>query len=173
MLDCVQFQNSTCALLQDVRAANVRAMSDSLVLTCHRNDFQTHLGSLTDIRRLWRFEALRKVSNCCHPCCTQGIPHPGGNCTVLRCTADLAAFDDLRPCMQSAIEFTAVALKTWDHLQAEVAVSKANISCVIACSNGYARALPVSSCTPGCCSQPTGFCSCTTVLGPGQECQVS
>lgn len=49
-------------LVQDVRAANVRALSDSLVLTCHRNDFQTHLGNLTDIRRLWRFEALRKVS---------------------------------------------------------------------------------------------------------------
>ena len=49
-------------MLQDVRAANVRALGDSLVLTCHRNDFQTHLGSLTDIRRLWRFEALRKVS---------------------------------------------------------------------------------------------------------------
>lgn len=46
---------------QDVRAANVRALSDSLVLTCHRDDFQTHLGRLTDIRRLWRFEALRKV----------------------------------------------------------------------------------------------------------------
>lgn len=46
---------------QDVRAANVKALSDSLVLTCHRNDFQTHLGRLTDIRRLWRFEALRKV----------------------------------------------------------------------------------------------------------------
>ncbi|KAL0050057.1 hypothetical protein WJX82_003639 [Trebouxia sp. C0006] len=48
-------------LRQDVRAANVRALSDSLVLTCHRDDFQTHLGRLTDIRRLWRFEALRKV----------------------------------------------------------------------------------------------------------------
>ena len=47
--------------MQDVRAANVRALSDSLVLTCHRDDFQTHLGRLTDIRRLWRFEALRKV----------------------------------------------------------------------------------------------------------------
>ena len=47
--------------MQDVRAANVRALSDSLVLTCHRDDFQTHLGRLTDICRLWRFEALRKV----------------------------------------------------------------------------------------------------------------
>lgn len=47
--------------MQDVRAANVRALLDSLVLTCHRDDFQTHLGRLTDIRRLWRFEALRKV----------------------------------------------------------------------------------------------------------------
>ena len=44
-----------------MRAANVKALSDSLVLTCHRDDFQTHLGRLTDIRRLWRFEALRKV----------------------------------------------------------------------------------------------------------------
>ena len=47
-----------------MRAANVRALSDSLVLTCHRDDFQTHLGRLTDIRRLWRFEALRKVLAC-------------------------------------------------------------------------------------------------------------
>lgn len=41
----------------------MRALSDSLVLTCHRDDFQTHLGRLTDIRRLWRFEALRKVTS--------------------------------------------------------------------------------------------------------------
>jgi len=53
--------------MQDVRAANVRALSDSLVLTCHRDDFQTHLGRLTDIRRLWRFEALRKVLHITFP----------------------------------------------------------------------------------------------------------
>ena len=58
-------------VVQDVRAANVRAVSDSLVLTCHRNDFQTHLGSLTDIRRLWRFEALRKV--CARPSAMLGL----------------------------------------------------------------------------------------------------
>lgn len=57
------FQWRGCCALQDVRAANVKALSDSLVLTCHRDDFQTHLGRLTDIRRLWRFEALRKVTH--------------------------------------------------------------------------------------------------------------
>lgn len=72
---------------QDVRAANVRALSDSLVLTCHREDFQTHLGRLTDIRRLWRFEALRKVplsraasllfaqSVCCAVSCSRQTCH--------------------------------------------------------------------------------------------------
>ena len=64
---CATVQHTMMWCKQDVRAANVRALSDSLVLTCHRDDFQTHLGRLTDIRRLWRFEALRKVAapQCC------------------------------------------------------------------------------------------------------------
>ena len=42
-------------------AATVRAAADSKVLACTREAFDTHLGSLAEIRNLWRFEALRKV----------------------------------------------------------------------------------------------------------------
>ncbi|KAK9817313.1 hypothetical protein WJX72_012521 [[Myrmecia] bisecta] len=48
-------------LRQDVRAANVRALTDAQLLAMHRDDFNKLLGSLTDIRYMWRFEALRKV----------------------------------------------------------------------------------------------------------------
>ena len=48
-------------LRQDTRAASVRALTDALVLACHRDDFIQKLGSLADIRHMWRFEALRKV----------------------------------------------------------------------------------------------------------------
>ena len=48
--------------MQDVRAANVKALTDGALLALHRDDFNTLLGSLTHIRHMWRFEALRKVS---------------------------------------------------------------------------------------------------------------
>ena len=48
-------------LRQDARAASVRALTDALVLACHRDDFIQKLGSLAVIRHMWRFEALRKV----------------------------------------------------------------------------------------------------------------
>ena len=48
-------------LRQDARAASVRTLTDALVLACHRDDFIQKLGSLADIRHMWRFEALRKV----------------------------------------------------------------------------------------------------------------
>ena len=49
------------AALQDVRAANVKALTDGALLALHRDDFNAMLGSLTHIRHMWRFEALRKV----------------------------------------------------------------------------------------------------------------
>ena len=48
--------------LQDVRAASVRALTDASVLTLSRALFSKLLGSLADIRHMWRFEALNKVS---------------------------------------------------------------------------------------------------------------
>ena len=47
--------------VQDVRAANVKALTDGALLALHRDDFNALLGSLTHIRHMWRFEALRKV----------------------------------------------------------------------------------------------------------------
>lgn len=47
--------------LQDVRAANVKALTDGVLLALHRDDFNALLGSLTHLRHMWRFEALRKV----------------------------------------------------------------------------------------------------------------
>ncbi|EIE24738.1 putative cGMP-dependent protein kinase [Coccomyxa subellipsoidea C-169] len=46
---------------QDLRAANVKALTDGVLLALHRDDFNGLLGSLTHIRHMWRFEALRKV----------------------------------------------------------------------------------------------------------------
>ena len=48
--------------MQDVRAASVRALTDASVLTLSRALFSKLLGSLADIRHMWRFEALNKVS---------------------------------------------------------------------------------------------------------------
>ena len=55
--------------MQDVRAANVKALTDGALLALHRDDFNTLLGSLTHIRHMWRFEALRKVSTPLRICC--------------------------------------------------------------------------------------------------------
>ena len=50
------------ALLHDQpRAATVTASIDSRVLFCSKESFERHLGSLSEIRNLWRFETLRKV----------------------------------------------------------------------------------------------------------------
>lgn len=49
--------------LQDLRAANVKALTDGVLLALHRDDFNALLGSLTHIRHMWRFEALRKVAH--------------------------------------------------------------------------------------------------------------
>lgn len=44
-------------------AATVRASTPAKVLCCTRADFDHHLGSLAEIRNMWRFEALRKVGS--------------------------------------------------------------------------------------------------------------
>lgn len=53
--------SSSCRTLQDVRAANVKALTAGALLALHREDFDNLLGSLSHIRHMWRFEALRKV----------------------------------------------------------------------------------------------------------------
>ena len=39
----------------------MKALTDGVLLALHRDDFNGLLGSLTHIRHMWRFEALRKV----------------------------------------------------------------------------------------------------------------
>jgi CRP-like cAMP-binding protein len=39
----------------------VRALTDGVLLALHREDFNKLLGSLSHIRHMWRFEALRKA----------------------------------------------------------------------------------------------------------------
>ena len=51
----------SAALVQSVRAASVKALTEGTLLTLTREDFDSLLGSLADIRHLWRFEALRMV----------------------------------------------------------------------------------------------------------------
>ena len=43
------------------RAANVYAATNAKALACTRADLDTHLGSLAEIKNMWRVEALRKV----------------------------------------------------------------------------------------------------------------
>ena len=43
------------------RAATVTAATAARVLVCTREGFDHHLGSLAEIRNVWRFEALRRV----------------------------------------------------------------------------------------------------------------
>ncbi len=62
--------------MQDVRAANVKALTDGALLALHRDDFNTLLGSLTHIRHMWRFEALRKVSTLLRISCSTMIHEP-------------------------------------------------------------------------------------------------
>ena len=39
----------------------MKALTDGSLLALHRDDFDALLGSLSHIRHMWRFEALRKV----------------------------------------------------------------------------------------------------------------
>ena len=49
-------------LKNETRAAKVAAVgAGARVLACTRADFDQHLGTLAEIRNMWRFEALRKV----------------------------------------------------------------------------------------------------------------
>ena len=47
--------------VQSTRAASVKALTEGTLLTLTREDFDSLLGSLADIRHMWRFEALRMV----------------------------------------------------------------------------------------------------------------
>lgn len=42
----------------------MKALTDGVLLALHRDDFNALLGSLTHLRHMWRFEALRKVHAC-------------------------------------------------------------------------------------------------------------
>ena len=48
--------------LQARRAASVKALTDGHLLTLTRKNFDELLGSLADIRQMWRFEALGMAS---------------------------------------------------------------------------------------------------------------
>ena len=48
-------------LKSDTRAASVQAVEDSNCLYIGREIFEQLLGSLSEIRHMWRYEALRKV----------------------------------------------------------------------------------------------------------------
>ncbi|GLC68711.1 cGMP-dependent protein kinase [Pleodorina starrii] len=48
-------------LRSDVRAATVKAVADSSVLTLSRDEFTRLLGNLSQLRSVWRLEALKKV----------------------------------------------------------------------------------------------------------------
>ena len=48
-------------LRSEPRAATVVALQSSKALVCTKEDFDEHLGSLAEIRNMWRFEALSKV----------------------------------------------------------------------------------------------------------------
>lgn len=48
-------------LRRDVRAATVMALTDARALGLSRDQFDALLGNLTQLRHVWRFEALRKV----------------------------------------------------------------------------------------------------------------
>ena len=56
----------SCAHLQSTRAASVKALTEGTLLTLTREDFDSLLGSLSDIRHMWRFEALRMVRPLLH-----------------------------------------------------------------------------------------------------------
>ena len=70
--------------VQSTRAASVKALTDGTLLALTRDDFNHLLGSLADIRHMWRFEALRMVtglkllppSQCLQPLCACFI-NPG------------------------------------------------------------------------------------------------
>ena len=55
------FGNPCDNVTQEARAASVRALTDGVLLALHRDDFNKLLGSLSHIRHMWRFEALRKA----------------------------------------------------------------------------------------------------------------
>ena len=78
--------HSACMHAQDVRAANVKALTDGSLLALHRDDFDALLGSLSHIRHMWRFEALRKA-------CAMAYMHA---CPYVACGPALCACSAVR-----------------------------------------------------------------------------
>ena len=56
------FQSMQRLPLQARRAASVKALTNGHLLTLTRKNFDELLGSLADIRQMWRFEALGMAS---------------------------------------------------------------------------------------------------------------
>ena len=61
LLTGLQYLKPCHGIMQEARAASVRALTDGVLLALHRDDFNKLLGSLSHIRHMWRFEALRKA----------------------------------------------------------------------------------------------------------------
>lgn len=57
-----KFSGTQKIFVQAPRAASVRALTSGHLLTLTRKNFNELLGSLADIRQMWRFEALGMVS---------------------------------------------------------------------------------------------------------------
>ena len=82
-MNCYEYKRRQLQIvLQDVRAASVKALTAASVLTLSRALFCKLLGNLADIRHMWRFEALCKacVPSCQLPCsleCPCLFPHMG------------------------------------------------------------------------------------------------
>lgn len=48
-------------LSSESRAATVRTLEETFLLSCDRNSFNQHLGNLEELRDMWRIETLRRV----------------------------------------------------------------------------------------------------------------
>ena len=71
------------------RAATVQAATAAKALACTRADFDTHLGSLAEIRNMWRFEALRKASRAA-AAAPRGVAAAGGSLRACHVAAAMA-----------------------------------------------------------------------------------
>ena len=100
-------------LMQDVRAANVRAITHATVLALDRENFNRHLGQLSDIRHMWRLQALGRVSSpalAADP--SWSLPSPASVCqTFCGIKHTLPALQSL-PCCTSGLQCSTSGLPT-------------------------------------------------------------
>ncbi|EFN52025.1 hypothetical protein CHLNCDRAFT_54794 [Chlorella variabilis] len=92
-------------LNNEARAATVQAATAAKALACTRADFDTHLGSLAEIRNMWRFEALRKASRAA-AAAPRGVAAAGGSlraCHVAAAMATVPLLTALRPQQRLAL----------------------------------------------------------------------